>query len=380
MICPNPKCGRIVSPFDETCHHCGTPLKSNPIKDYEKKADHIVKDSEGRAEDIKEQIRNGFKEKGSLKNLPGSSGFSPRAQGLHEGSFSQEDFSKVVQEDNVQKPAKEILGEAIDILEIKKKIQFQQQGFINNMKHYVFTNPHVMNNDDWAAKGQMTDFRFDWGNTKVNAGARRLDKEEIESSGGKYDYVIILFDGYVNFAYAVAAAFDESGGRPYDMGLLEKIINMYRSNKGNFDIYEFINILRETKRDLDGIGADASKIIFECIAHEFGHICYGHIHGPGYGHRTTGENIGQEHDADSFAYAVIDASPSKKELWFGLIQFMIVRVVQEASYGRQEAKTHPLDIDRLKTAISRFPDLAKKYRINEAWAEDIVTRINSLFS
>lgn len=374
MICPNPGCKRIVSPFDETCQHCGTSLKTNPVKDYAKKAGEIVNETEKRAEDIKEQIRGGFKEKGFSKNLPGASVSSPGAKRQHKPTLIQGD-SSIQEQNNIQKPAKEIIGEAIDILKIKKKIEIQQQAFIDNMKHYVFTNPHVMNNDDWAAKGQRTYFHFDWENTEVNAGARRLNKEEIESSGGKYDYVIILFGGYVNFAYAVAAAFDELGRRTYDMRLLEKIITMYRSNKGNFDIYGLIDIFRQTQRDLDGMGADASKIIFECIAHEFGHICYGHIHGLGYPHQTKGENIGQEHDADSFAYAVIDASPSKKELWLGLIQFMIVRAVQEASYGKHEAKTHPLDIDRLKVAISRFPDLAHHYGIDEKWAEKTINQI-----
>lgn len=74
MICPNPDCKRIVSPYDEKCQHCGNPLKpEHPIKDYEKKAGQIVKDVEARAEDIKEQIRSGFKEpssfSSSVKNL-----------------------------------------------------------------------------------------------------------------------------------------------------------------------------------------------------------------------------------------------------------------------------------------------------------------------
>lgn len=372
MICP--KCNRIVSPFDETCQHCGTSLNSNPVKDYGEKADQIVREAETRAENIQEQIKNGFKEKGSLKNLPGSSVSSPGTNSLHERALSPRDFSDM-QQDSVQKPAKEILGEAIDILKIKKKIEFQQQSYIDNMKHYVFTNPHVLNNDEWAAKGQKTYFYFDWENTDVNAGARRLTDNEIESSEGKYHFAIILLGGYVNFAYAVAAAFDDSERRFYDIELLQKVINMYRSNKGTFDAYELIDIFRQSKRDLDTIGGDASRIVFECIAHEFGHICYGHIHGAGYPHRTMGENVGQEHDADSFAYAVIHASPSKKELWLGLIQFMILRAVQEACYGHKEAKTHPLDIDRLKTAISRFPDLARHYGINEKWAEKTIKQI-----
>lgn len=60
MICP--ECKRIVSPFDKECQHCGTPLETNPVKDYEKKADQITKDAEARAEDIKEQIKRGFRE------------------------------------------------------------------------------------------------------------------------------------------------------------------------------------------------------------------------------------------------------------------------------------------------------------------------------
>ncbi len=62
MICPNPNCKRIVSPFDEKCKHCGTMLKSNPVSDYVKKADEIVHKANERAEALREEIRGGFRQ------------------------------------------------------------------------------------------------------------------------------------------------------------------------------------------------------------------------------------------------------------------------------------------------------------------------------
>jgi hypothetical protein len=61
MICPNKDCRRNVSPFDATCPNCGTALKSNPVSDYEKKANGIVNRVAGRTEALREEIRSGFK-------------------------------------------------------------------------------------------------------------------------------------------------------------------------------------------------------------------------------------------------------------------------------------------------------------------------------
>lgn len=372
MVCP--ECNKFVSQFDEQCQHCKMPLKGNPVKNYTRKSDEIIAKAEARAGDVLSQIQGGFKEKSASRDCHAPSASAAGVKGFYEKSVGQAHSSDTRHEDTLR-PSKEIVGEAVDILAIKEKIEFQQQSNIDNMKHYVFTNPHVMNNDEWAAKAQKTYFAFEWENADVNAGARQLSDKEIESCKGKYYFAIIMQGGYVNFCYAVASAFVESGQSLFNFELLQRVIAVYKQNKGQLSSFDLVDIVRQTDRTLDVIGADASKIIFECIAHELGHICYGHIHGPGYAHRTSGENIGQEHDADSFAYAVIYASPSKKELWLGLIQFMVVRAAQEAYYGRHEATTHPLDIDRLRTAIVRFPDLAKQYGIDEKWAENVVSKI-----
>lgn len=69
MICPNPNCKRIVGAFDEKCQHCGTALKSNPMRDYEKKADEIVKEAGASAEEVLENMRGSKKDNNYLRDL-----------------------------------------------------------------------------------------------------------------------------------------------------------------------------------------------------------------------------------------------------------------------------------------------------------------------
>jgi hypothetical protein len=260
-------------------------------------------------------------------------------------------------------------------------ILLEQVNKLTEIKGMIFANPHIVNNAEWRAKAGCTALTFEWENEKVNGHAQALDEKEIEQMGGRYRYLIAIYGGYMHFAYAVASAYPSKNAAhaAYNMDRLGRVITLLREGEGSFGIPQILSLMPE-RRNLALYGADAFKIVYECIAHELGHICYGHVYGPGYDHSEAEANIGQEFDADSFAYAVIASSSFKDELWWGHIQFMIVQSALEILTGRSSSRTHPQTTDRLKTAIERSPDLATAHNVSVQWAEDMAIQLRKWLS
>ncbi|MBM4305247.1 MAG: hypothetical protein FJ123_00785 [Deltaproteobacteria bacterium] len=371
MICPNPKCGRIVSPFDEKCQHCGTPLESNPVKDYEKKAGQIIKDAESRAEDIKEQIRSGFKDNVSSQR--------PLWKG-HDttGTLGATRDIEKLRLENIP-----------EIIRQRKKDQLRswQISYLLEMMNLVFSNPNIFENPAYSEKANriLPNRIIEFDNLEVNGHACLLTEEEIEETKGRFLYEISIYEGYLNFTYAVAATMIDIPGKLgiYDPLLLKSVILKHKEQKANFSMDDLIAVLPE-KQEIVGIGPNASAAMFQCIAHELGHICYDHVFSRRrYDFRTSVTNIEMEHHADGFARIIIDRSAFREQLWKGYIQYQIASAAltyYQPEVDLYEPQTHPLRIDRLKEAIKRFQPLATKYKIDEKWAEDTVNKIHEWLS
>jgi hypothetical protein len=54
-----------------------------------------------------------------------------------------------------------------------------------------------------------------------------------------------------------------------------------------------------------------------------------------------------------------------------------VQSALEILAGRESSRTHPRTTDRLKTAISRFPDLAADRNVSVQWAEELAGQLHS---
>jgi vacuolar-type H+-ATPase subunit H len=387
MVCP--ECNKFVSPFDDICGHCKKPLKSNPVKDYANKADQIVKDAEARAEDIKEQIRSGFKDggQGSFKGNKNKANETPvasrmanydtndnfRSQASSKGNIPSEGI-------NIQEKSKDILIEAERIKHKLQSILYEQAKLIEDAKDEILkNNKHVYENYVWQHKAEKTFFYFDWETSEINAGVKELKREDIELSGGKYMYKIRMLGGYVNLAYAISSAFVNfvPGDRYlYDATQLNKIMQKL-SEKTGCSIYDLVDIFPNIEK-FEQCGIDAFRIIYRCIAHELGHICYGHIHSPDYKFSSKGSNHAGEYDADSFAYAMIDNAEDREQMWFDLIKFMLVDATISVLQGEKISEgtdSHPSPLDRLKQTIFRFKDLANKFNIDEKWAEETINKM-----
>lgn len=330
MLCK--KCNKQVSILDDRCSYCGNDLTKVVL----------------------EKRYVDFHKSESKKDL-------------QKGQNSYIKPTMVTEDITLKGKAKEVLKEASDIDLVIDKLRIILEGKLDDLKLQVFLNRHVIENEEYIEKAKKTLFRIDWKNNQVNGGADRIYNE-------KYSYLILIFGGLVNFSCAVISTFDPNILGLFITDRLEEVIKTYKRNGGLFSSIDLIDIVPENK-EVEVFVNDAAKLIFQVIGHELGHICYGHVLGGPYELKPRNVNIGQEYDADSFSYSIIERSIFKKELWIGHIQYMIVRSAQEMFCGVFKTETHPLSIDRLKTAIHRFPDLAKEYNINEKWAEEIIYKI-----
>lgn len=377
MICPNPDCKRIVSPYDETCKYCGTTLKEHPVKDYTKKADRIVKDAEARAEDIKEQIKNGYKERSfsdgtRTEKAKIASRRDSETKIERNFNFKEEiHYEEMSTSDAIKRKIQRVLD--------RTKIQLEE------IKDEIFkTNPHVTKNYVWQDKAEKTFLNVNWKDNTINAGAYALEIKDVELSEGKYRYGIEINGGYVNFAYAISTAFVgfvPNEGMLWDDFQLGKVIKLAKS-KGGFSFAEIIKIMREgDTENIKTIGEYAFKLLYRTVGHELGHICYGHIHSGGYYNNSIATNHGGELDADSFSYAIIGSSDESEELWVSLIMFSLIQLTIKIMNGVdlfEGSRTHPAPIVRFKQAIIRFPTFAEKYKINEEWAVNEIIKLVKL--
>lgn len=336
MICPNPECKRIISTFDETCKHCGTSLKSNPVRDYERKAEEIVKGAGLRAEEIRAEIRSEFEKSEGLKH----SGRSSHGSVL--GSFG----AKMASGSAVDRSSKQ----GIDTESLHRVLSKEKKGSkLNELFGIVRYNPHVTENPVFNSLAENVRFFYDDENMGVNAFADIF----------KGRPVIAVYDGYLNFMLAVDAIFAAKK--------LDRLITLgerYLGSNYKFSLYELACVIDDLPTDAKNF-ENPYISCFETIAHEMGHVCYSHIFSPGYSNMTADESRNMERDADSFASSVINRSIFGREMFIAHLKCCISWTVVEKVGGRVEPKTHPLASERLINAVKSNSALASQVGIDE---------------
>lgn len=375
MICP--KCYKPIQSSEDICQFCKASIVSsenNPIDKYKEKTDQIVKKAEARAAEIKERIRVGFK--GPQAHITGSRSMHREETSAHQEAILSSSFnSKKRMFEN--KTTREI---ELMCVQIRK----WQQDYLMEMMNTLMSNPNLLDNYKHKEKIKLIKPGFfEWGDYDVNGHAGLITDREgnpvMTPEGHKYR--ITICEGYVNFAYAIAACIVDVPGKIgiYDMVLLKDVMDTYKENDYSFSFKNLMCLLPEEK-PITEIGPNASSIIFECLAHELGHICLNHNYGPGYKFSTSTTNMEEEHQADGFARIIIDRSGFREQLWKGYIQYQTAQSAINFSQRKEslyKPLTHPSAIERLKEGIRKFPDLSKKYGIDEQWAEDLVTNIHN---
>jgi len=374
MICP--QCYKPIQSSENICPFCKANIvygENNPIDKYKEKTDQIVKKAEARAEEIKERIRGGFK--GPQAHVVGNTSAPKKAP----PSFSYK--SQERSRNDITAHNANVADASEKNIYMGEQIRNWQVSYLTEMLLTIKSNPNIVENEKYREKaGQIWPDIIMVGNYGVNGHACILDKDRVMESQGKYKYEISIYEGYVNFAYAIAACIVDLPGRMgiYDANLLRRVIETFKANRGRFTIEDLVSVL-PMEKPITEFGPNASSAVFQCFAHELGHICYDHTFSEtGYDFRTSTTNLEREHHADGFARIIIDRSQFRELLWKGYIQFQLI--TSAIDFGHPEASlynplTHPSRIDRLKQGIRSFPDLSKKYDIDEKWAEDVVNNI-----
>lgn len=361
MICPNPKCGRIVSPFDEKCQHCGTPLETNPIKEYEKKAGQIIKDAESRVEDIKGQIRSGFK---------GPKKFTPFASDRDNTSTGE--FSECIDE------RKTVRHEYDDVLESKYRLRSHDIDEIISQRKdvrvkeafgIVFSNPEITGNPDNARKAARTDQYYFKEDMEVS-GIDPLIINAYADHNEKSDrYIIIILDGYLNFMLVAECFF-----RYKDKNLLASLKKIIET-KGKLslnDTKDLILPFTTNWQNFSEILENAFAPLLETIAHEIGHICLNHCDDQNK-IMTYDKSKNRERRADSFASTVINSFYATGAQTAALEAYLKNCFIWAIVEGDRDGGTHPLAKERFKNAVKANSELAEKLGI----AEDIIDEIGS---
>jgi len=119
-------------------------------------------------------------------------------------------------------------------------------------------------------------------------------------------------------------------------------------------------------------------MIMFVIAHELGHVCYGHVFGPGYAGQPIEVCRNQERDADSFASNVISSSTSREHWFAGQFFALLTMAIFEAHGVVAEFATHPTARERLRNAVRSNPEAAAALGIAEDMVDELVPAPGSL--
>jgi len=329
VICPNKACARVVSVYDEKCSYCGTSLGSHPVKDYVAIANEIVLKSRQKLELI-------------LKSSPDTSWIKE----FDKKAGTDRPFQSTTEHHlTVDSTVENIAGPPVKNVRLEEAIAM------------VFHNPHVTDNPAFSAKAQLTRTFYDNENMGLNAFADLGPNEE--------GYVIVLFDGYMNFMIAVDAIFAvKAYDRFGDLGLKIK------ENGYQFSLANLASFFHTLPRGPAGFEKSFLSC-FETIAHELGHICYDHVFGPGYDNMSLDEARNMERDADSFAASVINRSLFSKEFFISHLKTCVAWSVVEKVGGYVEPGTHPLATERLTNAIRSNSEMARELGVDESFVRNI---------
>ena len=142
-------------------------------------------------------------------------------------------------------------------------------------------------------------------------------------------------------------------GRPGTASRFARNIDM----DGRLSTRTALNIISECGLDemysMPGVRAKAQAIssgmIVGILAHEMGHVCLGHIHGPSYYESNLEIARNHEREADSFASSITAACPFGEYVYEGTLFWHYVLATQEGNGS--VASTHPLSRERLENII-----------------------------
>ena len=230
---------------------------------------------------------------------------------------------------------------------------------VENYRKIVFESNHVKSNPQYAnITGQTLfnyypdDLRFNAYATQANLGPR-----------------IVLLGGLVGvfsqMAFMMVSQTFTGGDQVSQIKGKRKILQKQANEPAQIP-QDMLDSFIMTGRELLG-----SMVIY-VIAHELGHVVYGHIFGPGYDRQPIDVSRNQERDADSFASSVIASSRYAPFLVHGQILALYSFAMIEMDTGESsEPGTHPIAKERLKNAIRANSEAAEAMGLSEEMIDEM---------
>ncbi len=404
MICPNKDCRRNVSPFDTTCPNCGASLKSNPVGNYEKKANDIANKAAGKTDALREDIRSGFTENSSFGGIKAKEQKKFEMPNLSNSNDlrNRSEFNGEKLADHSAKGAgNEKPQQWIDTTEVEKEhelrlklIKKRKEVKVKEMYHNVFGVPYVTGAEDYAPRASITDFIYRMENGDCFTVPNLIEPYITDKSPLTVNayacyhedanrYEISLFDGYLNFLLGVEAYFTYKNEK-----ILTDLIELYHNKRGEISAHDVLHIMymnsdhryRFNDAELVELVENAFLPCFEVISHELGHVCLGHCRLDSTANRDVETIRINERQADGFASAIINSfskysEDAKKAIFLAYVKNELVWTLKDKLSGHNKPFTHPLSEERLKNAIRNNDKIAQELEITEVWVDKIINKL-----
>ena len=226
---------------------------------------------------------------------------------------------------------------------------------VSDLARLVFESNHVVGNPEYHARVRETRFRYEDSNPVFDAHseASPIGPRIVVSRGCIQEFGIfaLLFSG-------------NKAGEDSDLVEHARFRIARVSEDDETELPEMPEI--ENEQVIEWGRELLGSMIMYVIAHELGHIVYGHIYGPGYDGQPIDVSRNQERDADSFASSVIASSRFRPFLLQGQLAALFVLAIHELEAGSDtEPGTHPLALERLLNAIRSNSEAAEELGITD---------------
>ena len=240
---------------------------------------------------------------------------------------------------------------------------------LQQLMSYVCTSPHVTSNPHYAKVADDLHFVIAKEDPMINAFATIGEYAQVPGIPADAP-MIYLLNGATLYAKLISAAFVMSRLVLDADPSMENPMPIFVTLIGNWVVQNGCEITEEGVAEFAGelglhyimannglyrkVSSFASAIIICVLAHEFGHLSLGHVHG-----RSVNLEISrnQEREADSFASSVISSGPFGGYMVLGTVLWELVWVWLETVTG-EPATTHPLSSERLADLIRANPSAA----------------------
>ena len=233
---------------------------------------------------------------------------------------------------------------------------------INQSATFAFSSPHVQANPLYRARVAEITFEFLPDDPELNAFA--TDHPLTLADGRAIEPPAIVFLGGLAVAIRLTSAAlaahirnARAGQETWNLSkMFQELGRAILRSGGELSVDTAVEVfqqavapaLPEEERFVSLARSYAAAMETFAVAHEAGHIALGHTLGTALNYDIS---CNQEREADSFASSTLSSSPFREYLFLGQVFVTILFAWVEHTAQRRTATTHPLAVERFKSAI-----------------------------